>query len=84
MYTSAYCGKTKFCMQNPGQHKEFQDDKYQGNTLQLPKIQGRLGLRLHYDPFQYNIWEAVELGATLEPHSLLLVLGVQGRHISAS
>lgn len=84
MDESVYCVRMKFCMQNPGQHKEFQDDKYQGSTLHFPKIQGRLGLRLHCDPFQYNIWETVELGATLDPHSLLLILGVQGRHISAS
>lgn len=75
---------TVFCMQNSGQCKEFQDDKYQGSTLQLLKIQGRLGLRLHYEPFQYNIWETIEFGATLDSHSLLLILGVQGRHISAS
>lgn len=70
-------------MQNPGQRKEFRVDKYQGSTLQLPKIEGRLGLRLHYVPFQYNIQETVELGATLDPHSLLLVLRVH-KYISAS
>lgn len=57
-------------MHNSGQHKEFQGDKYQQYSLQLPKIRGRPVVKLCYVPFQYNIQEAVEFSATLDPHSL--------------